>query len=409
MCLERNPRLVFARMTGWGQDGPWSQAAGHDMNYIAITGALHGLGQDPGRPHFPSNLLGDFGGGSTYLVIGILAALLEARASGQGQVVDAAIVDGTAHLNAMRVDLRGRSGSTPGAARSGMLDGGTPWYDLYETADGEHVSVGALEPQFWTALVERIGVDLPDRDDPANHAAIRDALTARFKERTQAEWAEVFDGTDACVAPVVPLSEAPRAPAPRRARHLRRARRRHPAGAGAALLAHRRHDQRSRPRCPASTPARRWPPGASPTSTRSSPAAPRPRPVTMLPFLFLGTRAEDDVAQQEYDAVLAGCGLRPDELVRVRLEQGPLGEVDLADWSGIILGGGPFNVSDPEDTKSAAQLQRRGRPPRPRRPGGRRGLPVPRRLLRHRRPRRPAAAASSTGPTASRSARCRCG
>jgi alpha-methylacyl-CoA racemase len=211
VCLERNPRLVFARMTGWGQDGPWSQAAGHDMNYIAITGALHGLGQDPGRPHFPSNLLGDFGGGSTYLVIGILAALLEARAGGQGQVVDAAIVDGTAHLNAIASTFAA-VGLDSGRRASGMLDGGSPWYDLYETADGEHVSVGALEPQFWAALVERIGIELPDRDDPANHAAIRDALTARFKERTQAEWAEVFDGTDACVAPVVPLSDAPRHP-----------------------------------------------------------------------------------------------------------------------------------------------------------------------------------------------------
>jgi alpha-methylacyl-CoA racemase len=181
------------------------------MNYIAITGALHGLGQDRDRPHFPSNLLGDFGGGSTYLVIGILAALLEARASGRGQVVDAAIVDGTAHLNAMASTFAAL-GLDTGTRRSGLLDGGTPWYDVYETADGKHVSVGALEPQFWAALVERIGVDLPDRDDPANHATIRGALIRRFKERTQAEWAEVFDGTDACVAPVVPLADAPAHP-----------------------------------------------------------------------------------------------------------------------------------------------------------------------------------------------------
>ncbi|UFN42831.1 CaiB/BaiF CoA transferase family protein [Nocardioides okcheonensis] len=210
-CHARNPRLVYARMTGWGQDGPWSRAAGHDMNYVATSGALHGLGQDPARPHFPSNLLGDFGGGSTYLVVGVLAALLEARASGQGQVVDAAIVDGTAHLNAI-ASAFAAMGLDTGRRRSGLLDGGTPWYDLYETADGEHVSVGALEPQFWAELVARIGVDLPDRDDPANHAAIRDALTRRFKERTQAEWAEVFDGTDACVAPVVRLADAPRHP-----------------------------------------------------------------------------------------------------------------------------------------------------------------------------------------------------
>ncbi len=210
-CLARNPRLVFARMTGWGQDGPWAHAAGHDMNYIAITGALHGLGQDRDRPHFPSNLLGDFGGGSTYLVIGILAALLEARTSGQGQVVDAAIVDGTAHLNAIASTFAA-VGLDTGTRRSGMLDGGTPWYDVYETADGKHVTVGALEPQFWADLVARIGVELPDRDDPANRATIRDALVRRFKEKAQAEWAEVFDGTDACVAPVVPLSEAPQHP-----------------------------------------------------------------------------------------------------------------------------------------------------------------------------------------------------
>jgi alpha-methylacyl-CoA racemase len=210
-CHARNERLVIGRMTGWGQDGPWSHAAGHDMNYIAITGALHGLGQDRDRPHFPSNLLGDFGGGSTYLVIGILAALLEARTSGRGQVVDAAIVDGTAHLNAMASTFAA-TGLATGRRRSGLLDGGTPWYDVYETADGRHVSVAALEPQFWAALVERIGVELPDRDDPANHATIRGALIRRFKERTQAEWAEVFDGTDACVAPVVPLAEAPAHP-----------------------------------------------------------------------------------------------------------------------------------------------------------------------------------------------------
>ncbi len=210
-CQARNPRLVYGRMTGWGQDGPWAHAAGHDMNYIAITGALHGLGQDRDRPHFPSNLLGDFGGGSTYFVIGILAALVEARTSGQGQVVDAAIVDGTAHLNAIASTFAA-VGLDSGRRASGLLDGGTPWYDVYETADGRHMSVGALEPQFWADLVSRIGVELPDRDDPANHATIRGALTRRFRELTQAEWAEVFDGTDACVAPVVPLSDAPQHP-----------------------------------------------------------------------------------------------------------------------------------------------------------------------------------------------------
>ncbi len=210
-CWARNPRLVYGRMTGWGQDGPWSQAAGHDMNYIAITGALHGLGQDRSRPHFPGNLVGDFGGGSTYLVIGVLAALLEAKASGQGQVVDAAIVDGTAHLNAMATTL-----TTLGVASdrrvSGLLDGGTPYYDIYETADGQHMSVGALEPQFYDELVRRLEIDLPDRNDLSNLPAIRDALTARFKEKTQAEWSAIFDGTDACVAAIIPLSAAPAHP-----------------------------------------------------------------------------------------------------------------------------------------------------------------------------------------------------
>lgn len=210
-CWARNPALVYGRMTGWGQDGPWSRAAGHDMNYVAITGALHGLGQDPARPHFPTNLVGDFGGGSTYLVIGVLAALLEARTSGRGQVVDAAIVDGTAHLNAMAWTFAAL-GLDSGKRRSGLLDGGTPYYDLYETADGEHMSVGPLEPQFYAELVRLLEVDLPDRNDPANHPAIREALTTRFKERTQAEWSDVFDGTDACVAPVVPLADAPQHP-----------------------------------------------------------------------------------------------------------------------------------------------------------------------------------------------------
>ena len=211
-CLARNPRLIYGRMTGWGQDGPWARVAGHDMNYISVAGALHGLGQDPSRPHFPANLLGDFGGGSTYLVIGVLAALLEAKASGEGQVVDAAIVDGTAHLGAMFAGFLA-SGSGREERAANLLDGGVPFYDVYETADGKHVSVGALEPQFYAALVDLLDLaDLPDRNDPSSWPAIREAFTSRFRERTQAEWAERFDGTDACVAPVLPLTEAARHP-----------------------------------------------------------------------------------------------------------------------------------------------------------------------------------------------------
>ena len=212
-CLARNPRLVYGRMTGWGQDGPLAQAAGHDMNYISITGALFGLGQDKARPHFPANLVGDFGGGSTYLVIGLLAALLEARVSGEGQVVDAAIVDGTAHLNSMTSSFLAEGMLTEERAAN-LLDGGAPYYDLYETSDGRHMSVGALEPQFYDVFVELLGVkeSAPDRYDPENATELRKLFAETFAGRTQAEWTAVFEGTDACVAPIIPLSEAPAHP-----------------------------------------------------------------------------------------------------------------------------------------------------------------------------------------------------
>jgi alpha-methylacyl-CoA racemase len=208
-CFARNPALVYGRMTGWGQDGPLAQTAGHDMNYIALAGALHGLGQDPRRPHFPTNLVGDFGGGSTYLVIGVLAALLEARVSGRGQVVDAAIVDGAAHLNLMWASML--AGGIGHERRAGtLLDGGMPYYDLYETADGKHMTVGALEPQFYAELVEKLGIAdaAPDRHDFSRLGELRELLTSTFRKRTQAEWAEIFDGSDACCAPVLPLTEA---------------------------------------------------------------------------------------------------------------------------------------------------------------------------------------------------------
>ena len=208
-CFARNPRLVYGRMTGWGQTGAWAQAAGHDMNYIAITGTLFGLGQVKDKPQFPTNLVGDFGGGSMYLVVGILAALLEARVSGQGQVVDAAIVDGTAHLNAMTAAfLAGQNYKEERAAN--LLDGGAPYYDIYETADGKHMSVGSLEPQFYEVLIDLLEVrdTAPDRFDAELVDELRAVLTAKFGEKTQAEWCTVFDGTDACVAPIIPLTEA---------------------------------------------------------------------------------------------------------------------------------------------------------------------------------------------------------
>jgi alpha-methylacyl-CoA racemase len=208
-CRAVNERIVYGRMTGWGQDGPLAQAAGHDMNYIAITGALQMMGQDKARPHFPANLVGDFGGGSTYLVIGILAALLEAKVSGKGQVIDAAIVDGTAHLNAMTAAFLASGGYHEERA-SNLLDGGVPFYDIYETSDGRHLSVGSLEPQFFDTLVTLLGVKdtCPGQGEPDRYDEMRQVFTDTFASRTQAEWVEVFEGTDACVAGILPISEA---------------------------------------------------------------------------------------------------------------------------------------------------------------------------------------------------------
>jgi alpha-methylacyl-CoA racemase len=203
-CLERNPGLVYGRMTGWGQTGPWALTAGHDMNYIAITGTLHATGQDAAKPSFAQNQVGDFGGGSTYLIIGVLAALVERQHSGKGQVVDAAIVDGTAHLNMMwAAMLAGGVGTETRGVN--LLDGGVPNYSIYETSDGKHMSVGPLEPQFYAELLRILELDPAIAMDPE---AARVALTEKFLTKTQAEWSAAFDGTDACVAPILPLSEA---------------------------------------------------------------------------------------------------------------------------------------------------------------------------------------------------------
>ncbi|MGN6242238.1 MAG: CaiB/BaiF CoA transferase family protein [Motilibacteraceae bacterium] len=208
-CWARNPRLVYGRMTGWGQDGPLAPTAGHDIGYVALTGALHAVGRAGGPPQVPVNLVGDFGGGAMYLVVGVLAALLEARGSGRGQVVDAAIVDGAAGLTAM---LHGLLAAGVWQDRRGvnLLDSGAPFYDVYETADGRWMAVGALEPQFYAALLTGLdlGDDVPDRNDPRQWPALRERFTARFRERTQAEWTETFERTDACVAPVLSLTEA---------------------------------------------------------------------------------------------------------------------------------------------------------------------------------------------------------
>jgi alpha-methylacyl-CoA racemase len=211
-CLRTNPRLVYGRMTGWGQEGPLAHTAGHDLGYIATTGVLNTLGRAGGPPQVPLNLLGDFGGGAMYLVTGVLAALFEARESGRGQVVDAAIVDGTAHLATMIVGMRA-AGHWQDRRGGNLLDTGAPFYDVYEASDGRYMALAALEPQFYDEFVARFGVeDLPDRNDPAQWPALRERIARRFAERTQTEWTDVYDGTDACVAPVLNFDEAARSP-----------------------------------------------------------------------------------------------------------------------------------------------------------------------------------------------------
>jgi alpha-methylacyl-CoA racemase len=208
--LDRNPALVYGRMTGWGQDGPLAQAAGHDIGYVAITGALHAIGRAGGPPQVPVNLVGDFGGGALYLVVGVLAALLEARTSGRGQVVDAAIVDGTAHLSALVVSLVS-AGLWSERRGTNLLDTGAPFYDVYETSDGGWMAVGPLEPAFYTELLRLLDLTdaTPDRLDPGQWPALRDLLAETFRSRTREEWTAVFEGTDACVEPVLSYAEAP--------------------------------------------------------------------------------------------------------------------------------------------------------------------------------------------------------
>ncbi|WP_424944560.1 CaiB/BaiF CoA transferase family protein [Aliiroseovarius crassostreae] len=206
--FPENPALVYGRMTGWGQTGPLAHAAGHDINYISITGALHAIGGD--HPVPPLNLLGDFGGGAMYLVAGMLAALHAAKATGKGQVVDCAITDGTAHLMAMTYSLYG-SGLWVDAREQNLLDGGAPFYTVYECACGGHISVGALEAKFYAELLERIGLadaDLPAQMDVSGWPKLRAAFAAKFLEKTRDDWAALLDGTDACAAPVLSMAEA---------------------------------------------------------------------------------------------------------------------------------------------------------------------------------------------------------
>ena len=213
VCLQRKPALVYGRMTGWGQDGPLSQAAGHDINYIALTGALGAIGRSDSGPVPPLNLVGDFGGGSLYLVMGLLAALLEAQRSGQGQVVDAAITDGTISLMAAIQGFKAM-GLWDGERQSNMLDGGAHYYDTYQCADGKWVSIGSIEPQFYALLQEKLGIDLDASDfmtqfDKTRWPALKDKITEVFKTRSQQQWIDLMEGSDVCFAPVLDMDEAP--------------------------------------------------------------------------------------------------------------------------------------------------------------------------------------------------------
>lgn len=207
----RNPRLVYGRMTGWGQDGPLAPRAGHDIDYIALSGALWSIGRSGERPVPPLNLVGDFGGGGMLMAFGVCAALLEASRSGRGQVVDAAMVDGAASLMTMTYAFL-HSGLWREERGANMLDTGAHFYDVYETSDGGHMAVGAIERPFYAELLRGLGLDgdeLPDQMDRSQWPAMRERLASVFKTRTRAEWSAVFEGTDACVAPVLSPLEAP--------------------------------------------------------------------------------------------------------------------------------------------------------------------------------------------------------
>ncbi|UGT55162.1 CaiB/BaiF CoA transferase family protein [Nocardia asteroides] len=210
VALKHNARLVYGRMTGWGQYGPLADRAGHDINYISLTGVLHSIGRKGERPVAPLNMVGDFGGGSMFLVFGILAALIERQTSGEGQVVDAAMIDGTLALSHMVWGMRG-VGTWSDERGTNLLDTGMAYYETYETADGKYMAVGAIEPQFYAELLRGLDLDqaqLTEQSDPNSQDELKKVFADRFRSKSRDEWTAIFEGTDACCTPVLTLSEA---------------------------------------------------------------------------------------------------------------------------------------------------------------------------------------------------------
>ena len=214
VALQRNPKLIFGRMTGWGQDGPMAHAAGHDLNYIALTGMLHSMGRADQPPTPPLNLVGDFGGGGMMLAFGVVCAILEAKNSGKGQVVDAAMTDGASVLGAMMFGFHA-SGMWTNDRYANMLDGGAHFYDCYECSDGKFVSIGSIEPQFYALLLEKTGINDPEfehQHDKSKWPALKEKVATVLKTKTRDEWSEIMEGTDVCFAPVLNLEEAVKHP-----------------------------------------------------------------------------------------------------------------------------------------------------------------------------------------------------
>jgi alpha-methylacyl-CoA racemase len=210
ICLARNPRLVYGRMTGWGQDGPIAHTAGHDINYIALSGVLHSIGPAGGPPAIPLNLVGDFGGGALYLAMGVLAGIISARATGTGQAIDCSMVEGSASLMMMMYGALASGAWTEERGRN-RTDGGSHFYHVYETSDGEYISVGSIEPQFYALLLRHTGLEgerLPEQTDRATWPDMQQRLARIFKTKTRAEWTAIMEQTDICFAPVLRMSEA---------------------------------------------------------------------------------------------------------------------------------------------------------------------------------------------------------